>query len=247
MVLCLLTLMFISHLIACTGAASASRGYSCSDPDAEIGMSHAEEPVSGYTPGAASGPLPEKCCGTGGTGLLSHLSRIYVKRINLVGNTVFSEGECTALTARYENREITAEELQDLREAFTRFYRQRGYVTSWVIIPDQEVRDGVIHLQAVEGRITGIEVEGNTRFRTGYLAARLRRSSGPPVNVAGLQGVLERLDDDPRIRRINALLGPGPRPGEGILTVRIDEEPPYVLDFGACNCRPRVFCLQARN
>ncbi|MGA1795230.1 MAG: ShlB/FhaC/HecB family hemolysin secretion/activation protein [bacterium] len=234
---CLVSLMFIPHLIAFPGVASASWGYSRPEPDAATGMSLAGDPVSEQKL-SIQDLTPNPDSGTGGTGVLSHLPRVYVKRIDLLGNTVFSAEECAALTACYENRDITAEELQDLREAFTRFYRQRGYVTSWVVIPDQEVRDGVIRLQAVEGRVAGIVVEGNTRFRTGYISGRLRRSSGPPFNAADFQGALARLDNDPRIRRINALLGPGLRAGEGILTAHIEEESPYALDFGACNCRP---------
>ncbi|MGA1844976.1 MAG: ShlB/FhaC/HecB family hemolysin secretion/activation protein [bacterium] len=252
--LCLAALMFILHVIAPPGAASAFWGYSCPDKDAATGMSRAEEPISEQTLMPLRGATKHENTilfseqklsiqdltpnPAGETGALSHLSRVYVKRIDLLGNTVFSKEECAALTACYENREITSEELQDLREALTRFYRQRGYVTSWVIIPDQEVHDGVVRLQAVEGRIAGIVVEGNTRFRTGFIAGRLRRSSGPPVNALDLQAALARLDNDPRIRHINALLGPGLREGEGILYAQIEEAAPYALDFGACNCRP---------
>ncbi len=162
-----------------------------------------------------------------GSDKLSTKSRIYVKKIRIAGSTRFSEEELASVTAPYENREITFEELQSLRQGLTQYYIDRGYINSGVIIPDQQVVDGTVTLNVIEGSVTKIDVEGNKHFRSFYIKDRLNLALGIPVNINNIQRALQLLQQDPRIRRINAEMSPGVMPGEAALKVKIDEERPY--------------------
>jgi hemolysin activation/secretion protein len=156
------------------------------------------------------------------------LQRIFVKKIMLIGNTVLSEAEISGLTAPYTGREVSFEELQTLRQELTLLYVNKGSVTSGVIIPDQQVSDGVITLQAVEGTVARIEVEGTKHFRPSYISDRLLLATGPPVNVYILQEALQYLQQDQRIKKLNAELQPGILKGESVLSVKVEENSPYV-------------------
>lgn len=59
--------------------------------------------------------------------------------------------------------------------------------------------------------------------------------TGPPLNLDGLQQRLQFLQQDARIRRLNAELRPGIRLGESTLRVRVQEERPYSLLIGFNN------------
>ena len=61
---------------------------------------------------------------------LSAMPGVYVQQFKLEGNTVFSDQELSEIIAPYENREITSEELQNLRRKLTQFYVDKGYVNS---------------------------------------------------------------------------------------------------------------------
>ena len=50
---------------------------------------------------------------------------------------MFAREELEALTAPYENRPISFETLQELRQTLSHRYVERGYVTSGVVLPDQ--------------------------------------------------------------------------------------------------------------
>jgi hemolysin activation/secretion protein len=172
------------------------------------------------------------------TGRLSEKPGVFVKRFRIIGSTKFSEEELAAVTASYENREITFEELQALRNELTQYYIDRGHINSGVIIPDQEIVDGIITLRVNEGIISGIEIEGNRHFRSSYFKKRLEQASKSPVDINNIQQALQVLQQDPRIRRINAELSPGISPGEAVLKVNVEEENPYKVALTLSNSQP---------
>jgi hemolysin activation/secretion protein len=159
---------------------------------------------------------------------LSMLPRVFVKQIVLTGNTVLSVAEISGLTAPYTGREVSFEELQTLRQELTLSYVNKGYLTSGAIIPDQEVRDGIITIQAIEGSVARIAVEGTKHFRPLYISDRLSLATGPPVNAYTLQEALQHLQQDQRIKKLNAELQPGISKGESVLNVKVEEDTPYV-------------------
>ncbi len=169
---------------------------------------------------------------------LSTVGEIRVNEYRFKGNTVFPDPELAEVLAPYSGRVITAEELQEAREAVTRYYVDRGYVNSGAIIPDQPVAGGVITLRVIEGRIIRMEIEGNRRLRTGYLARRLAPAVSPeagPLNIRRIQEHLRLLKQDPRVENIHAEVSPGLGLGEAVLTVTVEEARPYILGVSAGN------------
>src|SRR5690349_19741486 len=98
--------------------------------------------------------------------------RVFVKDVHVVGNTVFSDEELAAVSEPFRNRALTTEDLERLRLSLTLLYINRGYLTSGAIIPDQDVKDGVVTVQIIEGKLSRIDVEGNKWFASSYLRDR---------------------------------------------------------------------------
>jgi len=154
------------------------------------------------------------------------LKGVFVRKIVVTGNTVFTPEELAGVTAPYENRPLNNEDLESLRRSLTLYYIDHGYINSGAILPDQTVVDGIITIQIVEGKLSSIEIEGNKWFRDSYIKDRLAIGAGPPVNLNPLQQRLQFLQQDPRISRIHADMRPGTRPGESILKVNVEEKTP---------------------
>lgn len=155
--------------------------------------------------------------------------RVFVRRIIVTGNTVFAKGQIDAVTDAYINREITNEELESLRLALSHLYASAGYINSGAVLPDQHVQDGIIRIHIIEGELTDVVVADNRWFHTDYLRDRLALDITPPLNIRTLQQRLQRLQQDDRIRRLQAELRPGIRRGESELHVRVEETLPYIL------------------
>jgi len=168
-------------------------------------------------------PSPEE-----GDTRLSSSDQIQVKTFKFEGNTVFTERELLKLVRNYQHRSISAEELQEVKRLVTKHYIDQGYINSGVVIPDQEIKKGIIRLQIIEGHITSIEIKGNTWLSTSYILARIKLEIGSledrvPLNIVTLQERLKLIKLDPRIDNVNALVAPGLALGEAILKVQIEE------------------------
>ena len=152
--------------------------------------------------------------------------KIFVKDIRLVGNTAFTSGQLSEVTSPYTNRELSAEDLEGLRLALTHYYINHGYLTSGAVIPEQDVADGVLTMQVIEGKLTEVNIEDNKWFRSSYFQSRINMAAGPPLHVGQLQERLQLLQANPRIERINAELLPGAAIGENTLNVKVKEANP---------------------
>ncbi len=168
---------------------------------------------------------------------LATQSKIFVKHIRFEGNTVFSDDVLTDRVRDYVNREVTAAELFEVRNIVSRHYADNGYINSGALLPDQNVDDGVIVFEIIEGTLTTIEIKGNTRLRDRYIRSRIHCDHYSPLNIRSLQNPLRLLHNDNVIERINSQLRPGPKMGESVLEVTVDESRPYRLGFGFNNHR----------
>jgi hemolysin activation/secretion protein len=63
-------------------------------------------------------------------------------------------------------------DLEQLRVELTRAYTDEGYINSGALLPDQQVADGVITYQIVEGSLDSIDISGNGRLRPDYVTGK---------------------------------------------------------------------------
>jgi len=164
--------------------------------------------------------------------------KIFIKEIKVTGSTVFSNDELAKVTGPFMNRELSPEDLEDARRELTLYYVKNGYINSGAVVPNQEVTDGILTIQIIEGQLTKIEIEEKRRFRPNYIKNRIELDTAPPLNIFSLQRRLQLLQQDPRIEQINAELRPGLRRGESELGVEIKERSPYKFGFKFNNYEP---------
>ncbi|MCC7413567.1 MAG: ShlB/FhaC/HecB family hemolysin secretion/activation protein [Gammaproteobacteria bacterium] len=146
-----------------------------------------------------------------------------VRAFRVVGNTVVPSATLEAIAAQYAGREITDTELQTLRTRLTQVYAAAGYVTSRATIPDQDIDDGVITIEIVEGRLGGVEVSGARAIDTDFFARRLGPIGSGPLDIGPLNQRLRWLLQDRIVDSVQATLVPGAAWNESVLHVQVEE------------------------
>ncbi|MBD2495354.1 ShlB/FhaC/HecB family hemolysin secretion/activation protein [Nostoc sp. FACHB-280] len=168
-----------------------------------------------------------------------------VNNIEVVGATVL-KNEIAKLIQPFQNRQVTFANLLKLRSDITELYIQNGYITSGAFLPNnQNLTDGVVKIQVVEGELEKIEITGLRRLRPVYVRSRLKNTTSTPLNRKHLEAALQLLQLDPLIQRVNAELTAGSSPGRNILRVKITEAPAFhAVIFTANNQTPSVGSTQ---
>jgi hemolysin activation/secretion protein len=149
--------------------------------------------------------------------------KITVTQFKVTGNTVFTQADFDAVTAGFRDRPISLTELFQARSAITQLYVDKGYITSGALIPPQKLKDGVVEIQVVEGRLEGINVTGTQRLNPGYVRSRIGLGTQTPLNRNTLLESLRLLQLDPLIKNLSAELSAGTRPGESLLDLKVTE------------------------
>lgn len=153
------------------------------------------------------------------------------------GNTVFPENELAAIAAPYVGRMVSASELEDLRQRLTRYYVDRGYVNSGVLLAEVSADNSVV-FDVVEGRLTAVRLRGMERLNENYVARRFLRDADRPLNLDVMRERFQILLNDPLFDRMNARLLPDVRAGEAILDIDVVRARPYQLTAFFNNYRP---------
>lgn len=233
--------LILFFLLVTTGTQAADQGHKSGDKVTNTSSDESTNKPSLHSSSQINVPAQSSQSATDslsqgeGSGRLSILPSVFVRKIKVEGNTVLTNEELSIITAPYENRAVSFEELQALRREITTHYVNKGYINSGALIPDQPVVDGLITLMVIEGRLTEIGIEGDKYFDEEYLRDRLTAAAGPPLNISKIQQALLQLQEDPRINLIKAELKPGLGLGEGILQVRVRENKPYQIGLEVNN------------
>jgi len=147
---------------------------------------------------------------------LSRQSHVRIAKIELKSTVL--EDELEQLVSQYEGLEVPVEDLLALKEKINQLFVINGYVNSGVTIPDQQIVDGTLAFEMIEGQVTNVDIKG--KLRAGYIENRLEITS--PFNLEALQASLKQLENDPFVRRLDANISPGDKPGMANLQLDVE-------------------------
>ena len=87
--------------------------------------------------------------------------RFLVREIEFTPSEILSAAELEAIAAEFRGRQLTLADLRQLAERVNALYQAKGIVTARAVIPPQDVSNGVVRVQLVEGRVGRVNIEGN--------------------------------------------------------------------------------------
>lgn len=157
--------------------------------------------------------------------------RIDVKAIHVSGSSAFAAAELEALVADLVGSEHTLTELVAGAARITAWYRERGYLVARAYLPAQEIKNGVVVINVLEGRIDKQRVNNQSRLSdesaNGYLSAI---KSGSTLQAQPVDRALLLLSDTPGVGGARATLQPGASVGTSDLIVELAPSAPYTAN-----------------
>jgi hemolysin activation/secretion protein len=120
-------------------------------------------------------------------------------------------------------------QLQQVAGKVAAYYREHGYILAQAFVPEQQVSDGQVVVQVLEGRLGAVRVEGNKRYPSQVLSRPFQPLVGAPVEKDEIESALLTLTSYPGITAFG-VLGGGHDVGTTDLTLRVQSEDRFNLE-----------------
>lgn len=159
--------------------------------------------------------------------------QIRIRRIQVVGVTVFREEELSPLYRDLLGSRVPLQAVYDLAQRITSKYGADGYVLSRAIVPVQELEPSgaTVRIEVVEGYIDQVEWPARaTHYRDFFTAYAARITAERPINIRTLERYLLLANDLPGLKFKTTLRPSKTRQGAATLVVEMEEKP---LDVSA--------------
>jgi hemolysin activation/secretion protein len=132
----------------------------------------------------------------------------------------------TAITSKYENKELDLAQMNMIAEEITTAYRNEGYLVAYALIPQQEIKDGILQITVIESKVGQIDVTGNTSYSSNFIQKHLQKTKkDPSLREATLDRALLILNDYPSLD-VKAALKAGKDFGTTDITAQVKDSRP---------------------
>lgn len=119
------------------------------------------------------------------------------------------------------------EDVQAARAALEGAYRNAGYSTVFVDVPEQDVNEGIVRLKVTEGRLDRVHVTGARYFSNGQIRSEMPSlQHGVVLRFPEVQQDLARVNQISADRSVTPVLRAGRTPGSVDLELKVADDLP---------------------
>ncbi len=180
-------------------------------------------------------PLPEPGSNASLGAPEEEVATIQLQELLISGVTVFEPSVLEEKFTPWIGQEVTFQDLLRIASEVTELYKQNGYVTTRAIVPPQEVRNGVVRIQVIEGKISDLVIRGNKHVKDGFIQARLTQKEGEVFHLKTLEQDIVSLNGSSLMDSVRATLKPGDQNGTSILELDVKDHFPIHLHLNFDN------------
>lgn len=150
-----------------------------------------------------------------------------VAEIRVLGNSVLAAVDIESALYEFVGRQSTIEDVERARTKLETIYRDHGYGTVFVDVPEQDVDDGIVRLRVTEGRLDRIRISGARYFANGQIReATPALQRGQVLRLPTLQEQLAQVNRQSRDRTVTPVLRAGRTPGTVDVELKVKDELP---------------------
>jgi len=137
-------------------------------------------------------------------------AKFFVKTIKLKGIKSFPPEDFLPIIEKYQNRELTLSDLENLSRQLEAEYIKKGVIAAVLVVP-QEVKNQEVTLQVVEAKMGDLRIENHKYFNSKRLSSYWEIPSGEVIHYEKLSRSIQRMNRNPD-RQVKANLYAGSKP-----------------------------------
>ena len=148
-------------------------------------------------------------------------AQFVLREVRFTGNTVFESSRLHWVVYDFIGRDTGFAELEKLAAKVTAYYRERGYLVARAYLPQQEIRNGVVEVAVLEGRLGQLQLNNQSRVRSSVIERHFEGLKDEAIHEDRLERKLLLLSDLPGMGTASAALRPGERVGESAIGLEL--------------------------
>jgi len=168
------------------------------------------------------------------------VTTVKVSGFEIVGNTAIQSSEIIAAINDYikkngwQNKPFYAlEDIKTIAAVVTAHYRKKGFLLANVIVPEQDIKDGIVKLEVIEGSVGNVVIGGGggsadfsklKYYKKSYVEGWFENILGQSLNEAELERALLLANDTPGLTA-KAVLEKGAETGKSDVQVKVEDVP----------------------
>ena len=143
------------------------------------------------------------------------------------GNTVLDKNLVEKTLYPFLGPSKTIEDVDKAKQRLEELYKEKGYPTVLVDIPEQEVVDGLVRLQVVEGTVERLKITGSRYFYLGKIRDKVPAlAAGKVPFMPEVQSQVGELGKESSDREVTPIFRAGSTPGKTEVELRIKDQLP---------------------
>lgn len=183
--------------------------------------------LPGIVVAQAAAPAAAGTQATAATPADSRADHFAILEYRVLNNTLLATRKIERAVYPHLGPDKTFKDVQAARADLERAYRNAGYSTVYVDIPEQSVDGGIIRLQVTEGRLDRVHVVGTRYFVNRRIVAALPSlQPGSVPYFPDVQKDLTRLNQLSADLRVAPILKPGPLPATVDVELKVKDTLP---------------------
>jgi len=149
-----------------------------------------------------------------------------LKEVRVTGSTVFKPQDFQPIYGPYLNKKVTFQDMQAVSGKIESKYKEKGYFTTTVYIPEQNIKDGVIEIRVAEGKMGNLNIEGNKWFSADFIEKFFHAKKNEILNIKSMAKDILRINKNPDLQ-IKAVISQGKEPQTSDVSLKVEGKLPW--------------------
>lgn len=157
-----------------------------------------------------------------------------VAKVDLEGASVLAGVDWQEMVMPYIDSCVTIGTVNELIRKITNYYFEKGYITSRVFVPAQDLTSGELKLKVVEGTVEDFKLNDNSLRDRMQIGAAFPGLKGKNLNLRDLEQGIDQLNRLPS-NNATMTLTPGIQTGASVINVVNEAKSRFGLSLGVDN------------
>lgn len=153
--------------------------------------------------------------------------RFDIRAFRVEGNSILPQSTVEAVLKPFTGARKDFGDVQSAVEALEQVYKELGYTTVSVMLPEQTLEGGEVRLRVVEGRIRSVKVDGAAFFTHDNIRASLPALKEGTVPIMDDLSASLRVANEHPMKKLGLRLVPGDKEEDLDAAIAVSDEKPW--------------------